>query len=233
MVMNARLLTLCFRRKPGQRAIKVYVSVRLRDQPGPKQLHLAYLPGLDRISRSSKRRLEQRLRDKWRQYLGPATTVAIDWVASQRKWRDRNKPKRGSLDRDAARKQLRSWQFGAKEKLLPHFGGPKRQTSEITAAEFHEMFMQSHQGILDRLRRSGRSIDPAEVATWWEQREAPRLLCCFHRLAARRPALRFGRAGLLRYLAGNITRGFAAAQFLREHAGPAPCPLTDSEGVSQ
>jgi hypothetical protein len=87
--------------------------------------------------------------------------------------------------------------------------------------------MKSHQGILRRLSHSGHSVDPAEVATSWEQREAPRQLCCYHRLVVRRPALRFGRAGFLGYLAGNIARGFAVAQFLREHISPLLSPLTD------
>ena len=229
--MNARTLALSFRRKPGQRAVKAYVTLRLPDHPGPKQLHLAYLPDLDRISRADKGRLEQRLRDKWREHFGSGN-VAINWAASGQRWRDRDKPKRAPLDLGAARKQLRSWQRGTKERILPPFGGLRRQTSELTGGEFHALFLKSHQRILTRLRRSGRSVDPAEVADWWEQRQAPRLLCCFHRLAGRRPTLRFGRAGFLRYLAGNITRGFAVAQFLREHTGPVLCPWADGVGVS-
>ena len=226
--MNARTLALSFRRKPGQRAIKAYVTVRLWDHPGPKQLHLAYLPDLEHLSRADQRHLEKRLQDQWRQHLGSGHAVAIDWAASTRRWRNRDQPKRVPLDLDAARKQVRSWQRGTKERILPRFGGLKRQTSGITGGEFHTLFLKSHQGILTRLRRSGRSVDPAEVASWWEQRQAPRLLCCFHRLVSRRPALRFGRAGFLCYLAGNIARGFAVAQFLREHAGPALCPIIDS-----
>ncbi len=70
----------------------------------------------------------------------------------------------------------------------------------------------------------------AVIATWWEEQEAPRLLCCYHRFAARRPGTKFGRAGYLRYLAGNIARGLAVAQFLREHPSPPLSPLTDSAG---
>jgi hypothetical protein len=91
--------------------------------------------------------------------------------------------------------------------------------------------MKSHQGILKRLRHSGHSVDPAEVATWWEEREAPRLLCCYHRWVVRWPALRFGRAGFLRYLAGNIARGFAVAQFLSEQVRPLLSPQTDGTAL--
>ena len=137
-------------------------------------------------SASSKHLLEKRLRQKWRRQFGPAN-VAIDWVATEAKWRQRDQPKQAPVNRDAAREQLRQWQSGAKEKLLPQFGGRRRQTSEMAGGEFHVLFMQSHLGIVDRLRHSGRSVDPAVVATWWEEQEAPRLLCCYDRFAVRRP----------------------------------------------
>jgi hypothetical protein len=75
-------------------------------------------------------------------------------------------------------------------------------------------------------------VDPAEVATWWEEREGPRLLCGYHRLVVRQPALRFGRAGFLRHLAGNTAHGFAVAQFPREHVSPLLSPLTDGTSAS-
>jgi hypothetical protein len=228
--MNQRTLKLSFRRKPGARnTVKAYVTVRLGQERGPRQLHLAYLPATQGLSASDKLLLEQRLRQKWRRHFGPGG-VAIDWAATESKWRDRDKSKQPPLDRAAARKQLRQWQSGAKEKLLPQFGGPKRQTSELPGGEFHVLFLKSHQGIVDRLRHSGRSVDPAVVAAWWEEQEAPRLLCCYHRFAARRPGTKFGRTGYLRYLAGNIARGLAVAQFLREHPSPALSVLTNGTG---
>jgi hypothetical protein len=228
-----RTFKLSFRRKPGARSsVKVYVTVRLWDEPRPKQLHLGYLRTCSRLSHHAKLRLAKRLRDQWRRHCGSGD-VAVDWVATEAKWRERDQPKQAPVNRDAAREQLRQWQSGANEVLLPPFGGPKTQNSEIAGGEFHQMFMESHLGILKMLRKSGRSIDPAVVATWWEEREAPRLLCCFHRFAGGRPARRFGRAGFLRYLAGNIARGFAVAQFLRENPSPMRSPLTESESGAE
>jgi hypothetical protein len=232
--MNQRTLKLSFRRKPGAPGtVKVYVTVRLGQERGPKQLHLAYLPATQGLSASDKLLLEQRLRQKWRRQFGPAD-VAIDWAATETKWRQRDQPKQAPVNRDVARKQLRQWQSGAKEKLLPQFGGPKRQTSEMAGGEFHVLFMESHLGIVDRLRHSGGSVDPAVVATWWEEQEAPCLLCCYHRFATRRPGTKFGRAGYLRYLAGNIARGLAVAQFLREHPSPPHSPRSlTAQGIEE
>ena len=114
---------------------------------------------------------------------------------------------------------------------LPQEGQGRRLKSGLAAADADPTGSPSEEltptCILKRLSHSGHSVDPAEVASWWEERKAPRLLCGYHRLVARRPALRFSRAGFLKYLAGNIARGFAVAQFLREHANP----LTDSTSL--
>jgi hypothetical protein len=76
--MNQRTVRLSFRRKPGAHStVKAYVTVRLWQERGPRQLHLAYLPATQGLSASDKLLLEQRLRQKWRRHFGPGG-VAID-----------------------------------------------------------------------------------------------------------------------------------------------------------
>jgi hypothetical protein len=92
----------------------------------------------------------------------------------------------------------------------------------MNAKDFSKAFFDSHKAILWKLSSSkyGERVDPAQLATWWEQREAPRLLWRNRQLVDRRKDLSFSRKGFLDFLAGNIHRGLAVAQFIRENPAP-------------
>jgi hypothetical protein len=221
--MTPRQVKISFRRKPNFRegAVKAFCTVRVPGQRHPKQLHLGCLPPAKELPHAPPPNIEAALRRHWRECFGHED-VAIDWGDAREKWTGSVERKRARIDRSEAIAQLNYWRAQDGEFVMERFGGPKERTEAssdetpenqaATAKSFNEGLRRTIAFLLSRLPKSTRH----EVEDWWYYEEIPRLLYGFYRYTQRHPGHPFSKQAFLGYLNGNLRRGYAANQYLRQ-----------------
>ena len=105
---------------------------------------------------------------------------------------------------------------------MERFGGPTKpteasseeipQNQEATAKSFNEGLRRTLAFLRSRLPKAMRY----DVEDWWYYEEIPRLLYGFYRHTQRHQGHPFSKQAFLGYLNGNLRRGFAANQYLRQ-----------------
>jgi hypothetical protein len=221
--MTPRQVKISFRRKPNFRegTVKAFCTVRVPGRRNPKQLHLGYLPSGKELPPAPPPKIEAALRRHWRQCFGHED-VAIDWNDAREKWTGSVERKRARIDRSEAIAQLNYWRAQDGEFITEHFGGPRKPTEalsdeppenqEATAKSFNEGLRRTLAVLISRLPKAMRY----DVEDWWYYEEIPRLLYGFYRYTQRHPGHPFSKQAFLGYLNGNLRRGYAANQYLRQ-----------------
>jgi len=213
--MSQRAIKISFRHKSRSRfgACEVYTSLRVPGVRHPRRKHICYVSaGEARLLEDATRKKIQNRAERLFAALGFRQEITIDWENAEEKLRNVKTGCR-RVDRDSGKRQILEWMRGNDQPIQEFAHGPSRP-SEIGNEFFADVFLRMHSRIVEGLP----GADPAEVASWWEDIECPRLVHSFHRFvcnrACKNPKPCFRREDFLRYL-GNRTRRFAIADFLR------------------
>lgn len=205
--MKVRTVKISFRCKRSSRdgAVKVYTTQRIKGSKHPKQFHLAYIPDNDSISDYFKNKIYEALQKKWEQFYGHSG-VEINWKDAEKKWINRKGRKQLLVDRYEACAQISLWLQEEEEVVVPSFGGLTTIKKSMSKDSFFNGYYELHSQIAFKLA----TLDSADIAKWWEEKEAPRLLYRFHNYVLKREGkVSFDRLGFLKYLLGNIKMGYA------------------------
>ena len=215
-----RKIKISFRRKHGSRTgtLEVYTAVRIPGVKHSRRTHICYLAASSaRFESLDRAKIVEKASCVFRD-LNLSDEVEIDWENAKQKLLNLDNPKK-VVDRQIGKAQIESWRRvkeegeGANE-LLPEFASTPTKPSTISGDLFFEIFTKIH----EKLAESLPGEDPAEIANWWEEFEAPRLVHSFHRFVTENhkdcDGPFFTPEGFLEHL-GNRFRRFKIADFLR------------------
>ncbi|MFZ5497055.1 MAG: hypothetical protein ACOZE5_17185 [Verrucomicrobiota bacterium] len=211
---------ICFRYKNGSRgAVKAYTTVRVAGRRTPLQLHLGYVPAGPVVTEANLARLEKKLQKEW-SALFNSDFVVIERADAHSKWSTLGQRRTAPVDRASASMQLKQWLQNPGAPTLACFGGLTCAADELDD-QFEVFYHRSHEYIV----RGRADLDAAHVATWWTERELPRLLHRYSHYVGRKPNYHFSRGGFMRYAVFNIEHGYALKEYLRTRGPILEVPL--------